>query len=35
MFANNICSYVDTSLLGKMDTWFLNDTVKNVVEVKQ
>ena len=33
MLANNICSYVDTSLQGKMDTWFLTDTVKNVVNV--
>lgn len=31
MLANNICIYVDTELKGKMDTWFLNDTVKNVV----
>ena len=35
MFANNICSYVDTSLLGQMETWHLQDTVKNIVEVKQ
>ena len=35
MFANNICSYVDTSLLGQMNTWHLQDTVKNIVEVKQ
>lgn len=35
MMANNICSYVDTSLQGQMQTWFLQDTVKNVVEVKQ
>ena len=33
MLANNICTYVDTELAGKMDTWFLNDTVKNVVHV--
>lgn len=34
MMANNICSYVDTSLKGKMDTWFLTDSVENVVTVK-
>ena len=31
MLANNICAYVDTALQGKMDTWYLNDTVQNVV----
>ena len=31
MLANNICSYVDTSLKGQMTTWFLKDTVKNTV----
>ena len=31
MLANNICVYVDTELEGDMDTWHLNDTVKNVV----
>lgn len=35
MMANNICSYVDTSLLGQMKTWQLNDTVKNIVTVEQ
>lgn len=31
MLANNICAYVDTSLAGQMQTWYLKDTVKNVV----
>lgn len=33
MLANNICAYVDTSLLGQMDTWYLNGAanVKNLV----
>ena len=31
MTANNVCAYVDTELQGQMNTWFLNDTVKNVV----
>ena len=35
MLANNICSYVDTSLQGQMDTWYLGDTVKNVVHVAE
>ena len=34
MMANNICSYVDTSLAGEMTEWFLNDTVQNVVVTK-
>ena len=34
MMANNICSYVDTSLAGEMEEWFLNDTVQNVVVTK-
>jgi hypothetical protein len=25
MLANNICAYVDTSLVGQMKTWFLNN----------
>lgn len=33
MMANNICSYVDTDLAGKMTDWYLNDTVKNTVNV--
>ena len=33
MLANNICVYVDTELEGEMETWYLNDTVKNVVHV--
>jgi len=33
MLANNICAYVDTSLVGKMDTWYFGDTVKNIVHV--
>lgn len=36
MLANNICSYVDTSLLGEMDTWHLDGSasVKNIVYTK-
>ena len=30
MLTNNICAYVDTDLLGEMDTWHLNDGVKGV-----
>ena len=31
---NNICSYVDTSLQGQMDTWHLsNKDVQNTVTV--
>ena len=34
MMTNNICVYKDTSLAGKMNTWFLNNkTVKNYVTV--
>lgn len=35
MLGNNICCYVDTSLVGKMDTWALNGAanVKNAVYV--
>lgn len=33
MMANNICSYVDTELAGKMNDWYLTDTVKNTVHV--
>jgi len=36
MLANNICAYVDTSLMGDLDTWHLNDgvnAVKFVVDV--
>lgn len=33
MMANNICSYVDTDLKGKMNEWFLSDNVKNTVTV--
>ena len=35
VLGNNICSYVDTSLQGKMDTWFLTDTAANNVHVNQ
>ena len=35
MVANNVCIYVDTELEGEMTTWYLNDTVKNVVNVVQ
>ena len=34
MLANNICTYVDTELAGQMETWHLQDTVKNTVVVK-
>ena len=30
MFGNNICSYVDTSLMGKMDTWNLDGVTGKV-----
>lgn len=33
MMTNNICSYIDTSLKGQMNNWFLSDTVKNLVTV--
>ena len=31
MLANNICAYVDTSLMGKMDTWYTNGVTGNVI----
>ena len=31
MLAKNICAYVDTSLVGKMDTWNLNGVTGNVI----
>lgn len=35
LMTNNICSYVDTTLKGKMDTWALaNKDIKNVVYTK-
>lgn len=34
MLANNICTYVDTELAGQMETWYLQDTVQNVVITK-
>lgn len=34
MLANNICTYVDTELAGQMKTWYLQDTVQNVVVTK-
>ena len=36
MLANNICASVDTSLLGQMDTWYLDGaaSVQNTVTVK-
>lgn len=35
LMTNNICSYIDTSLRGKMDTWTLNNTnIQNTVVVK-
>ena len=33
MLTNDICSYVDTELLGQFDTWNTLDTVKNTVVV--
>ena len=33
MLTNDICSYVDTELLGQFDTWNSLDTVKNTVVV--
>lgn len=34
MMTNDVCSYIDTSLLGQMNTWTLNyDGVKNTIEV--
>lgn len=33
MMTNNICAYKDTSLAGQMNTWYLQDTVKNTVHV--
>ena len=35
MLANNICAYCDTSLMGQMDTWFLQDTVQNKVVIAE
>ena len=31
MLANNICAYVDTSLMGQMDTWFTDAVTGNVI----
>ena len=31
MFANNICAYVDTSLMGQMDTWHLDGVTGKVI----
>jgi hypothetical protein len=31
MLTNDICCYVDTSLMGKMDQWFLNGVTGNVI----
>lgn len=31
MFANNICAYVDTALLGQMDTWNLDGVTGKVI----
>ena len=31
MLANNICAYVDTSLMGKMDTWYTDGVTGNVI----
>ena len=31
MLANNICCYVDTSLMGEMNTWYLDGVTGNVI----
>ena len=31
MLTNDICCYVDTSLMGQMETWFLNGVSGNVI----
>ena len=31
MLTNDICCYVDTSLMGQMETWFLNGVAGNVI----
>ena len=31
MLANNICAYVDTSLMGQMNTWYLDGVTNNVI----
>ena len=31
MLTNDICCYVDTSLMGQMDTWNLNGVTGNVI----
>lgn len=31
MLANNICAYVDTSLMGQMDTWYLDGVTNHVI----
>ena len=31
MLTNDICCYADTSLMGQMDTWFLNGVTGNVI----
>ena len=31
MLANNICAYVDTSLMGQMDTWYTDGVTGNVI----
>jgi hypothetical protein len=31
MLTNDICCYVDTSLMGQMDTWFFNGITGNVI----
>ena len=32
MLTNNICAYVDTTLAGEMEQWYLQDTVANTVK---
>ncbi len=31
MLTNDICCYVDTSLMGQMEQWFLNGITGNVI----
>jgi hypothetical protein len=31
MLTNDICAYVDTSLMGQMDTWNFNGVTGNVI----
>ena len=31
MLANNICAYIDTALMGQMDTWHLDGVTGTVL----